>query len=147
MSPEKVDAAIAERRQHPRFAIKLCWKQLINGRHSLHEQPQSARSWGDRYMAGLLKDRRVGTTVSDQLEYGLVTPGPDGSPLAAKKPTRWTSSSPRMLARLGKRRPTTHGHHHLVGRRTKDAANSPVPLLVGILKRHAGRSRPPTPTC
>lgn len=97
MPKEKVDRILDETRQHLRFMIRLYWKQLGKGRHVLHEHRQSAQSWADEEKAKLLSDERVNTTVSDQCEYGLVTPGKHGVPVPARKPTRWASSSQHML--------------------------------------------------
>ena len=127
MEPAKVKEIITEGITHLHFMIKLYWKQLNAGTHFVHEHPRSARSWADDVMQELLADERVGTTVSDQCEYGLVTPGPNGEPIPAKKPTQWASSSPRMLARLSKRCTGTHEHQHLEGQRTQGAELYPLP--------------------
>ena len=85
-------------------------------------------------MLKLLNHRRVKTTVSDQCQYGLVTPGPGGEMLPAKKPTKWASSSPQMLARQSKRCPGDHEHQHLTGGRAAQAAFYPPPLVTNILR-------------
>ena len=103
-------------------------------KHFLHEHPETARSWADALMQELLADERVGSIVSDQCEYGLVTPSQDGTPMPAKKPTRWASSSPYMLKRLSKRCSKTHQHQQLTDGRAKDAAIYPLPLILEILR-------------
>ena len=45
-------------------------------------------------MAKLLEHWQVDTVVSDQCEYGLLTPGPGGVPTPARKPTQWAFNSP-----------------------------------------------------
>ena len=74
------------------------------------------------------------TTVSDQSEYGVLTPGPDGEPMDAKKPTKWMSSSPHMLKRLPKRCSKNDVHQQLVGGRAKAAENYPLELITQILR-------------
>ena len=74
MKPEVVEELRAEAVKHLIFVIGLYEIQFDGGRHFLHEQPQSATSWSDPRMQKLLNERKVSTTVSDQL-----TPGPDGS--------------------------------------------------------------------
>ena len=65
---------------------------------------------------------RVGVTVGHQCEYGLVTPDAHGKPVAAKKPTKFASSSVHMLRRLGKKCTGSHPHQPLLGGRAANAA-------------------------
>ena len=88
MGEKTIQNIIKEGRQHLRVIVNLYWKHLAYGKHFLHEHPQSARSWADKHMLELLGDDEVSTVVSDQCEYGLVTPGPDGAPMPAKKPMK-----------------------------------------------------------
>ena len=85
-------------------------------------------------MVELLCHPRVSSIVSDQCEYGLLTHGPDGTPMPAKKPTRWASSSPHMLKRLSKRCSQTHVHQQLVGGRAKKCEDYPLDLITEILR-------------
>ena len=80
----------------------------------------------------LLDHPRVGAVVSDQCEYGLLTPDPSGVPTPAKKPTRWMSSSPFMLQRLSRRCSGEHQHQHLVGGRAKAAEDYSLDLITEI---------------
>ena len=104
----KMDPAIVQERKaqgvrHLHFVISLYRIQLDNGRHFLHEHPESALSWADPWMAALLKDPRVKNVVSDQCEYGLVSPDSTGALVPAKKPTRWATTSEQMVKRLSTR--------------------------------------------
>ena len=134
MNPDLVEELRREAVKHLRFVIGLYKIQLDGGRHFLHEHPETATSWMDPSMIKLLNEKRVGTTVSDQCEYGLLTPGPNGKPMAAKKPTKWMSSSPHMLKRLSKRCSKNHAHQQLVGGRAKAAENYPLELITQILR-------------
>ena len=114
--------------------INIYRKQLAAGRHFLHEHPEPARNWKEEDMVQLLADERVDVVVSDQCEYGLVTPNHQGNPTPAKKPTSWASSFPRMLQRLSRRCPKTHRHQNLLAVRAKDATLHHLPIIVEILR-------------
>ena len=77
---------------------------------------------------------KISSVVSDQCEYGLLTPNEDGLPTPAKKPTRWMSSSPQVLNRLSRECRGNHVHQHLVGGRAK-AAQDYSPELIGEILR------------
>ena len=134
MAPERVKAILNEDRRHLHFVISLYKIQLNEGRHFLHEHPHGASSWGDIHMKRLLNHPGVNSVVSDQCQYGLLTPGPEGKLLPAKKPTRWASTSSHMLARLSARCPGNHEHQHLVGGRAANAAFYPPGLIINILR-------------
>lgn len=114
------------------FVISLYNIKLDEGRHFLHEHPAEARSWGEAQMKRLLNHPRVSTTISDQCQYGLVTPREDGGLLPAKKPTRWASTSSQMLDRLSARCPGDHLHQHLIGGCAANAAYYPPELITNI---------------
>ena len=88
MDPERVEVLRKEAVQHLHFVIGLYKLQLEGGRHLLHERLATASSWADPLMERLMKQMGVSTMVSDQCGYGLLTPGPNGEPMPAKKPTR-----------------------------------------------------------
>ena len=132
MSPERVKAIMDEGRRHLYFVISIYKLQLEAGRHFLHEHPQGATSWEDLQMQKLLAHPRVNSVVSDQCQYGLVTPGGKGELMPAKKPTRWASTSPHMLNRLKARCPGDHIHQHLMGGRAANAAFYPPELIRNI---------------
>ena len=134
MDPAVVDKLRREAVRHLRFVIGLYGIQISNGRHFLHEHPETAASWYDPAMVALLAMPKVSSVVSDQCEYGLLTPGPGGVPMPAKKPTRWASSSPQMLKRLSKRCSRDHDHQQLVGGRAKACENYSPELITEILR-------------
>ena len=109
-------------------------EQLRHERHVLHEQPNGARSWSEPLMQRLLQHPRVNTVVAHQCEFGLVTPDINGQPMAAKKPTRFASSSLPMLRRLAKKCTGTHPHQPLMGGRAANAAFYPPGLVLEILR-------------
>ena len=134
MSPDKAARMLRDGRRHLHFVISIYKMQLRGGRHFLHEHPAGATSWKDAQMEALLRQKGVGVVTSDQCMYGLMTRGKDGSIMHAKKPTKWASSSPQMLARLQTRCDKTHDHQHLMGGRAKDAAYYPPELITEILR-------------
>ena len=125
MDPMEVERRMVEARVHLKFVVKLYKKQLAAGRHFLHEHPAGAKSWEEPYMVQLLENPSVKTVVSHQCEYGLTSPDEKGVLQPVKKPTRWMSSSERMISRLSRRCSGTHTHQHLVGGRAAAAAFYP----------------------
>ena len=134
MSPERVEALRVEAVRHLHYMAGLYKLQLSAGRHFLHEHPATASSWSDPWIMRLLNHPNVSSIVSDQCEYGLLTPDADGLPMPAKKPTRWMSSSPFMLDRLSRRCSGDHVHQHLVGGRAKAAEDYSIELVTEILR-------------
>ena len=85
-------------------------------------------------MVQLLRHPRVKSVVSDQCEYGLTTWTDAGSFAAAKKPTRWATTSDQMVQRLNKRCSKTHSHQPLLAGRAAQAAFYPLHLITEILR-------------
>ena len=134
MPPEKVKEKVAEGVRHLHFVISIYKKQLDAGRHFLHEHPQGASSWTDPWMLKLLRLPGVHTAVADQCMYGLVTHTASGNWVAAKKPTKFATSSVQMASRLGTRCDKQHVHEPLLGGRAAAAALYPLPLITEILR-------------
>ena len=134
MDPEKVETLRKEAIKHLHFVVGLYKIQLDGGRHFLHEHPAGASSWKDPWVTKIMSHPRVRQVVSDQCEYGLLTPDLDGNPVPAKKPTRWISSSAQMIKRLSKRCSGNHLHQHLVGGRAKAAEDYSLELVTEILR-------------
>ena len=134
MHPERVEKLRQEAVKHLHFVAGLYRLQLSEGRHFLHEHPATATSWSDPWIERLLKHPRVSSVISDQCEYGLLTPDAHGMPTPAKKPTRWMSSSPFMLQRLSRRCSGDHVHQHLVSGRAKAAEDYSIELVTEILR-------------
>ena len=133
MDPEEVRRRRAEAALLFAFALACYVFQLRGGRHFLHEHPATAASWNEPAMRRLIQDRRVGTVVADQCAYGLVTSGPEGKPMPARKPTRFASSAPAVLERLGRRCDGSHVHQPLVSGRPAAAALYPQDLCRAIV--------------
>ena len=108
MDPERVRRLIHEGNILLRFALEVYEFQFAEGRHFLHEHHASACSWQVPRMAALRQRQDVGEVIAHLCQYGLVTPGPNGSPMPAQKPTRFLSSAPELLKLLGKQCPGDH---------------------------------------
>ena len=99
-------------------------------------------------MKGLMRDPRVGSVVGHQCQYGQTAVADGGERLPARKATRWMSSAPELLKRLGLRCRGGHRHQPLVGGRAVAAAIYPPQLCKAILRgaeaqrRREGRPLP-----
>ena len=134
MDPLRVEALRKEAVMHLHFMCSIYRMQLDDGRHFLHEHPATATSWNDEWIQKIMNHPKVHSVISDQCEYGLLTPGPGGVPTPAKKPTRWMSSSAQMIKRLSRRCSKTHVHQQLVGGRAKACEDYSIELVTDILR-------------
>ena len=100
----------------------------------LHEHPATAASWDRNSMTDLMADPDICAVAPHQCEFGLATPGPDGSPVPALKPTKWISNSKHMIFGLSRRCSKQHQHQYLTARRTEATEFYPVELCVEILR-------------
>ena len=98
MDAAKVKQLKREGHRHLQFCVSLYRRQLTLGRHFLHEHPASAGSWKDPSVQTLCRVPMVKLTEVDQCAFGLTTPSAvDGSPIPAKKTTRFMTSSSHMV--------------------------------------------------
>ena len=134
MDPAKVRRMRAEGMVHLTFAASVYRYQLERGRYFLHEHPQSAASWAEDPIRGLLQNPSVGYVDGDQCEYGLTSPTSDGGNLPARKTTGFMSNSMYMLRQLAKRCTGGHVHQQLVGGRAKAAEIYPLKLVEAMLR-------------
>ena len=115
MSRAEVERRDVEAKTLLYFACEVYRQQLREGRHFLHEHPEAARSWADEQVKGILDNPAVGSVVGHQCMYGQTALTDDGERLPVKKATRWMSSAPEVLARLGHRCRGGHRHQPLLG--------------------------------
>ena len=125
MDPREVADRRRRARVHLEFVAKLYLKQLARGAHFLHEHPASADSWETDVMIKVLSKPGVNSVVGHMCRQGMRIQAPDGRELPVRKPTRWASSAPEVLRRLGARctneglrpgGPGWHDHTALEGR-------------------------------
>ena len=148
MDPERVRRAIYEGNVLLKFALEVYELQLAEGRHFLHEHPASAASWQVPRMVALRRRQGVGEVVAHLCQYGLVTPGLNGKPMPAQKPTRFLSSAPELLQLLGQQCSQEHEHQPLMSGRAAAAAIYPPALCRAMLRGiEAQRRREGEPLC
>ena len=141
MSKDEVAKREAAARVLLDFACEVYRYQLDNGCHFLHEHPAGARSWAEASIKELMADARVGSVVGHQCRYGQRAQADDGAWLPVRKATRWMSSAPEVLGRLGHRCRGGHRHQELVGGRAAAAAIYPPQLCKAILRGPEAQSR------
>ena len=134
LDPEIVRQRIHEGNVLLNFALEIYEFQLAEGRHFLHEHPASACSWQVPRMAALRKHQDVSEVIAHLCQYGLMTPGPDGTPTPAQNPTRFLSSAPELLSWLGQLCPGDHNHQQLISGRASAAAIYPPALCRAMLR-------------
>jgi hypothetical protein len=131
------------------FAVAVYRLQALAGRHFLHEHPAGATSWAHPSVVKLRARHGVGAVVSHMCAFGMETSSADGKGrAAARKPTRFMSSSPAILEALSRRCPGDHVHAPLLGgTRAKDAAVYPPGLCSAIARGAAEQLRRDDRTC
>ena len=134
MDPAEVERRVLEGLVHLKFVCQLYRHQARRGKHFLHEHPKGALSWKTKPVMKMLKRTGVETVSNHQCMFGLLTPGPNGTPMPAKKPTKWMTNSIWMIDALRGDCDGSHKHQHLLGGRAAAAAFYPQQLLRAILK-------------
>ena len=86
-------------------------------------------------MAALLVNPKLGTAVGHLCQYGQTALSPDGVRLPVRKATRWMSSAPEVLMRLGHKCRGGRRHQTLVGGRAAAAAVCPPQTVPGYSAR------------
>ena len=132
MGKEKSRRCWREAVGHLEFCVELYKEQMAAGRLFLHEHPLGASSWQVDAMAKLIEEPGVVKVTAHQCMLGLLTRGPDGAPLPAKKATGFLTNSLHIAARLHVKCDGEHTHQPLVGGRASRAAQYPEPLCRAI---------------
>ena len=134
MQPEEVKRRMIEARLHLSFCAEIYEQQLKSGRHFLHEHPATAASWVEEPMKKLMSHPSVDSVVGHMCQYQMTIADSENVVRPVLKPTRWMSTAPAILARLGRRCRGDHKHTQLLGKmRTQSAAEYPVELCREIL--------------
>ena len=134
MDPERVRKLIEEGRMHLQFMVSLYQLQLDAGRFFVHEHPATALSWDERCIVKMLAHCDVHLVKAHQCQFGLMTPGPDGKPMPALKPTKFMTNSVPMAKVLSRTCKWDHVHQPLTSGRCAAAAFYPMPLVRAIIK-------------
>ena len=140
MQPDEVKRRLIQAKLCVDFCAEIYQYQMENGRHFLHERPATASSWSEEDIHKILQSYQVGTTVGHMCQFGMTHTDSDGKVWPVLKPTRWMSSSPELLKRLGRKcergSGSRYGHKHtiLFGKsKTTAAAVYPPELCRQIL--------------
>jgi hypothetical protein len=125
------------------FAVAVYRLQVREGRHFLHEHPAGASSWSHPAISKLRAQPGVDAVVSHMCAFGMETTTASGTGrAAAKKPTRFMSSSTAILEALSRRCAGDHPHAPLLGgTRARDAAVYPPDLCRAIVEGAAEQLR------
>ena len=78
MAPELVKARFAHARKHLEFAAKLYKLQIQEGRHLLHEHPESASPWYERCIDEIVQKEGAMSVMGDQCCYVRKARGGNG---------------------------------------------------------------------
>ena len=138
MSREEVEQRLDHGRVHLEFCARLYEIQWREGRHLLHEHPQTASSWQERCIEKLMTKNGVQRVDGDQCMHGLKPwDGDKWGP--ARKRIGFMTNSPCIAAALTKRCPNTksnvvHRHVRLESGRTKVAQIYPPELCQAICR-------------
>ena len=108
--------------KHIEFSMKIAKLQISRGAFFLFEHPTRASSWDLPAIVEVEKSEGVDTVMGDQCMYGPTTPNAERTAMApAKKPTKFMSNGPLILAELCFRYNKSHDHQPLMGGRSTKA--------------------------
>ena len=100
----QTDRVQDQERQYTRACIEAYRRQLIMGRHFLHEHPVHASSWCVPEMRELMNDGRVHLVQDPMCHWRLSSTGDGDEQGFVRGKTRWATSSSRLAA-LSARKP------------------------------------------
>ena len=92
----QIDKVQDQDRQYTRACIEAYKRQLIMGRHFLHEHPLHAPSWCMPEMRELLNDGRVHLVQGPMCHWRLASTGDGNEQGFVRGRTRWATSSSRL---------------------------------------------------
>ena len=98
----QTDKVQDQERQYMRACIEAYKRQLIMGRHFLHEHPVHASSWCMPEMRELLKDGRKHLVQGPMCCWRLASTGDGNDQGFVRGKTRWATSSSRLATLLAR---------------------------------------------
>ena len=99
----QTDRVQDQERQYTRACIEAYKRQLIMGRHFLHEHPVHASSWCMPEMRELMNDGRVHLVQGPMCHWRLSSTGDGDEQGFVRGKTRWATSSSRLAALLARK--------------------------------------------
>ena len=119
-----------QERQYTRACIEACKRQLIMGRHFLHEHPVHASSWCMPEMRELLNDGRVHLVQGAMCHWRLASTGNGNEQDFLRGKTRWATSSSRLATLLAREHAGENRRVRLIGWNEMIAASMYSPRFV-----------------
>ena len=128
-----------QERQHTRACIEAYKRQLIMGRHFLHEHPLHASSWCMPEMRELMNDGRVHLVQGPMCHWRLSSTGDGDNQEFVCGKTRWATSSSTLAALLARKHAGENRRVRLIGRSEMIAALMYSPKFVNETLRVLGK--------
>ena len=134
----QTDRVQDQERQYMRTCIEAYRRQLIMGRHFLHEHPMHASSWCMPEMREFMNDGRVHLVQGPMCHWRLESLSPDEQRFVRGK-TRWATSSTRLAALLTRKHAGEDRQVRLIGRNEMIAESMYSPRFVNEALRVLGK--------
>ena len=135
----QIDRVQDQERQYTRACIEAYRRQLIMGRHFLHEHPLHASSWCMPEMRELMNDGRVHLVQGPMCHWRLSSTGDGDEQEFVRGKTRWATSSSRLAALLARKHAGENRRVRLLGRNEMIAASMYSPKFVNETLRVLGK--------
>ena len=125
--------------RYTRACIEAYKRQLIMGRHFLHEHPVHASSWCMPEMRELMNDGRVHMVQGPMCHWLLASTGDGNEQGFVRGKTRWATSSSRLATLLAREHAGENRRVRLMGRNEMVAASIFSPKFVNEALRALGK--------
>ena len=135
----QTDRVQDQERQHTRACIEAYKRQLIMGRHFLHEHPVHASCWCMPEMRELLNDGKVHLVQGPMCHLRLASTGGGHEQGFVRRKTKWATSSLRLATLLARQHAGENRRVRLIGRNEMIAASMYSPRLVNEALRALGK--------
>eukprot|EP00973_Karenia_brevis_P000364 52380-Karenia_brevis.AAC.1 len=120
-NPEEVREKLRFGIRHLAFAIRICRRQLEQGRYFIFEHPQGVTSWQTNMRKQLLEETGVRIAKFDMCMFGMKTVDDKGNPAHARKRTAIMTNSIHIAREITIKGQCDGKHKHapLIGGRAK----------------------------
>ena len=135
----QTDRVHDQERQYTRACIEVYKRQLIMGRHFLHEHPVHASNWCMPEMREMLNDERVLLVQGPMCHWCLASTGDGNEQGFVRGKTRWATSSSRLATLLAREHDGENRRARLIGRNEMIAASMYSPKFVNEALRVLGK--------
>ena len=135
----QTDSVQDQERQYTRACIEAYKRQLIMGRHFLHEHPVHASTWCIPEMRELMNDGRVHLVHGPMCHWRLSSTGDGDEQGFVRGKTRWATSSSRLADLLARKHAGENRRVRSIGRNEMIAASVWSPKFVNEALRVLGK--------